>query len=271
MIPQCGFESAPLDLGTYALVKAVRDELAVGVMDVKFSVHKLQGSLSGGTFETSLCLFELATLQELSEAAKFDALSPIQGPEQPFRYPICKDEDLGILTSWINCTGDRSVVFRSWGLIDDGEFYGENFTWKEYRRVSNYASAFFLFILMNIAIIVPLFSPLRWLARKILHPGKGEALSSESRRNHHVEWRGVATADDGSETPRKAFVRVQSTIDPYSLTALCLVQVANSILFNDSTLAAELGGGILTPATVASPELFELLDRGGLRIETKIN
>jgi len=92
-----------------------------------------------------------------------------------------------------------------------------------------------------------------------------------SRRNHHVEWRGVATADDGSETPRKAFVRVQSTIDPYSLTALCLVQVANSILFNDSTLAAELGGGILTPATVASPELFELLDRGGLRIETKIN
>ena len=42
MIPQCGFESAPLDLGTYALVKAVRDELDVGVSDVTFAVHDLK-------------------------------------------------------------------------------------------------------------------------------------------------------------------------------------------------------------------------------------
>ena len=42
MIPQCGFESAPLDLGTYALVKAVRDELGVGVSDVTFAVHDLK-------------------------------------------------------------------------------------------------------------------------------------------------------------------------------------------------------------------------------------
>ncbi|KAF8248242.1 hypothetical protein K440DRAFT_583674 [Wilcoxina mikolae CBS 423.85] len=270
MIPQCGFESAPLDLGTFALVKAIRDELAMGVGDVKFSVHELKGAVSGGTLETSLCLFEHATLHELCEAAKFDALSPVKGPEQPFRYPICRDADLGILTSWIGSTGDRSIVFRSWGLIEEGKFYGEKFSWKEYRRVSNYVSAFSLFILMNIAIIVPLISPLRWLARKILHPGKGEGPSDESRRNHRVEWRGVATVDDDSDTPRKAFVRVQSTVDPYNLTALCMVQVANSILFNKSTLAAELGGGILTPATVASTELFELLERGGLMIETKI-
>jgi short subunit dehydrogenase-like uncharacterized protein len=80
----------------------------------------------------------------------------------------------------------------------------------------------------------------------------------------------VAIADEDSDTPRKAFVRVQSTIDAYSLTAMCMVQVANSILFNKNTLAAELGGGILTPATVASPEFFRLLDRAGLKIEAKI-
>ena len=63
---------------------------------------------------------------------------------------------------------------------------------------------------------------------------------------------------------------MQSTVDPYTLTALCMVQIANSILFNKSTFAAELGGGILTPATLASPELFRLLDRAGLKIEVKI-
>lgn len=91
-----------------------------------------------------------------------------------------------------------------------------------------------------------------------------------SRRNHRVEWRGVATADEDSDNPRKAFVRVQSTVDAYTLTALCMVQAANSILFNKNTLAAKLGGGILTPATLASPELFRLLDRAGLKIEAKI-
>jgi short subunit dehydrogenase-like uncharacterized protein len=90
------------------------------------------------------------------------------------------------------------------------------------------------------------------------------------RLNHSVEWRGVAIANEDSDTPRKAFVRVQSTIDPYTLTAMCMVQIANSILFNKNTLAARLGGGILTPATVASPELFRLLDRAGLKIEAKI-
>lgn len=42
IIPQCGFESAPLDLGTYALVKCIRDELGCGVSDVTFAVHDLK-------------------------------------------------------------------------------------------------------------------------------------------------------------------------------------------------------------------------------------
>lgn len=106
-------------------------------------------------------MFEHASLQELSEASKFDALSPVKGPEQPYRSPILRDENLGILTSWINNSGDRAIVFRSWGLFDGGKFYGESFSWKEYKRVSTYVSAIIVFALMNIIILVPLFAPLR--------------------------------------------------------------------------------------------------------------
>ena len=42
LIPQCGFDSAPVDLATLALVKVVRDELGVGVTDVTFSVHDIK-------------------------------------------------------------------------------------------------------------------------------------------------------------------------------------------------------------------------------------
>jgi len=110
-----------------------------------------------------MTLFEHATLQELHEASKFDALSPVKGPEQPFHYPIRNDEDLGLLTSWINNAGDRSVVFRSWGLLDDGEYYGQHFTWKEYMRVTSYVMAFIWMLLMKVAIVIPLIAPLRLL------------------------------------------------------------------------------------------------------------
>ena len=91
-----------------------------------------------------------------------------------------------------------------------------------------------------------------------------------TRRNHRIEWRGVALADDGQAVPRKAFVRVQSSMDAYTLTALCIVQVANSILFGKDTPAHKLGGGLLTPAMAASPEMFKLLDRAGFKFDAKL-
>jgi hypothetical protein len=109
-----------------------------------------------------MTVFEHATLQELHESSAFDALSPVKpGPEQPFRSPVIRDEHLGILTSWVNNTGDRSIVFRSWGLMDEGNYYGKDFTWKEYQRVSNWVSAIIWFIIMKVIVIVPLFAPLR--------------------------------------------------------------------------------------------------------------
>lgn len=249
--------------------------------------------------------FEHLTLQEIDQASAFDALSPIKGPEQPYRYPVHKDEDLGFLTTSISNLGDRAIVFRTWGLMDNGEYYGRKFTFKEYMKTANYFSGVFWFIVLNLLVILPFFTPLRylplidvdnttvltastrWFAKRFFHPGVGEGPSEElvsssphslfkltcmrrARRNYRAEWRGVAKADDGSATPRKAFVRVQSTADPYTLTAICMVQTANSILFSKDTLASKLGGGILTPATVASPELFKLLDRAGLKIEARI-
>jgi short subunit dehydrogenase-like uncharacterized protein len=63
---------------------------------------------------------------------------------------------------------------------------------------------------------------------------------------------------------------VNSALDGYTLAAMLMVHVAMSILFDKGTLAATLGGGILSPASVASPDLFRRLDRAGLKIDTKI-
>ncbi|KAI5776650.1 hypothetical protein EDC01DRAFT_624956 [Geopyxis carbonaria] len=271
LVPQCGgFESAPIDLGTYALVKTIRDELGEATGDVRFALHDVRGSVSHGTFETSMTVFDTATLQELHEATQPYALSPVKGIDQPTQYPMRRDPDLGILTSWANDTADRSQVFRSWGLIDGGAFYGRNFVWKEYMRVSNWISAVFWMIVLNLGVVLLILGPFRWIIRKMNRVAPGEGPSEESRRNHYVEWRGVAEVDDDSENPRKAHVNVRFDGDPYELTGRMMVVIAMAILFDPNTLARKLGGGLLTPACLATPQLFRELDRAGLKIETKL-
>jgi len=48
MIPQCGIESAPSDMITFALVSMIREKLSVPTQEVTVSVHELSGTPSGG-------------------------------------------------------------------------------------------------------------------------------------------------------------------------------------------------------------------------------
>lgn len=124
-------------------------------------MHHLLALVISSHSQTFLCAYENSSLQELMDSGKHDAISPIKGPEQPFRSPIIRDPDLGILTTWASAIGDRTIIFRSWGLMEGGKYYGEDFTWNEYMRVRNYFSAVFFFIVFNLAMILPLFGPFR--------------------------------------------------------------------------------------------------------------
>ena len=45
--------------------------------------------------------------------------------------------------------------------------------------------------------------------------------------------------------------------DPYVQTAIYMVTAALAILYDPDSLARKIGGGILTPATLATPRLFQ--------------
>jgi hypothetical protein len=72
-----------------------------------------------------------------------------------------KHPELGILTKWIPAVPDTTYVYRSWGLFEKGEYYGENFNFKEYCRVNSWISALFWFLLMCSLSVLPVFPPLR--------------------------------------------------------------------------------------------------------------
>jgi short subunit dehydrogenase-like uncharacterized protein len=100
----------------------------------------------------------------------------------------------------------------------------------------------------------------------------GEGATEEERRTHYIEWRGVAEADDDNEVPRKATLQMETGegIDLYSLTGLLLVQTALGLLYDENTLARKLGGGLLTPSTVVTPERIMELERNGFKITTAL-
>lgn len=120
--------------------------------------------------------------------------------------------DLGTVTTSIAALTDASTVERTWGLLSvtpsrKDEFYGPNFTWIEYYRVRNWLHGVAIhWGLMMGTFLLALFRPLRTLVGKFVHqPGQGPARSSI--RHESIEYRGIATPDNGSKGSQKAFCK----------------------------------------------------------------
>lgn len=88
-------------------------------------------------------------------------------------------------------------------------------------------------------------------------------------KNEYVEWRAIAHADvQDSNDPKRAYARMRWEGSMYLLTGVCLAEAAVTIA-RSKTFAHELGGGILTPATLGATYL-ERLQKAGLELEVKM-
>lgn len=87
-------------------------------------------------------------------------------------------------------------------------------------------------------------------------------------KGEYVEWRAVAHADTTDPNdPKRAFGRMRFEGSMYHLTGICLAEAAMTIT-RDKTLAHDIGGGIMTPATLGAPYL-ERLQKAGLKTEIR--
>jgi short subunit dehydrogenase-like uncharacterized protein len=54
------------------------------------------------------------------------------------------------------------------------------------------------------------------------------------------------------------------------LTGILLALTAMAILFDEDTVARKMGGGVLTPSTIATERYFKELEKAGVFVETKM-
>ncbi|KAF1990987.1 hypothetical protein K402DRAFT_389188 [Aulographum hederae CBS 113979] len=272
MIPECGIESAPPDLQAYILAKYVRKQLNVGITDTINSIFEISGSVSGGTLLTVLTIMDSYPLSTLAASMKPYALSPIPGPTLPSPFSLLSKiigvrsvPDLGMLTTSPTGSTDITIVNRSWGLLDGGNLYGHKFNFHEFFRVRNWFQGLLMHFSLSFGMLALMAPPVRWAVKKLVtQPGFGP--SEENSKNDFIHYKAIAKTD--SEPVRRAEATLKYHGGMYYLTGVLIAEAAMVILRGKSP-AHELGGGVLTPATLGE-EFVERLDKVGVNTSVRM-
>jgi short subunit dehydrogenase-like uncharacterized protein len=271
IIPCCGFDSVPSDLGALLLVEYARRTWGLGCSGIA-AYYTLRGGLNGGTVASYLN-------QRMSRGprrARDPFLLNPEGPP-PGRDPardrdprsVTYDEDIG---GWVGpfVMGpvNTRVVRRSAALSARWqEPYGPDFQYQEYasyRPPLARAKA----LLVTSAMGAFHWASGRALTRRLLTavlpaPGQGPSARTMARGRFRADFLGRTM--DGQMLRG----RLSDRGDPSNeVTARCVVESALALaLHADALPGGEGRGGVLTPATGIGGVLGDRLRRAGMIIE----
>ena len=274
IIPEIGVESAPSDMLAWALATLFREKLSVATKEVITSLHEVKGAPSGGTLATLLTILESYSPKGMARATKPWAMSPIPGPSSTKSTPITtrlfgvrRVSGLGVLTTSIMGSSNAAIVQRSWGLLEQGQYYGPKFQYREYMTVRNVFVGVFVHFALVLSAMALLLRPCRWLVKKSIY-AQGEGPTEENRKKEAFEWRAVATADTTSQNTKRAFGRFRYDGPAYYLAGLLLAEAAMVILRGEQTMKP-FSGGVLTPATLGQP-FIDRMKQSGVILEVTL-
>lgn len=247
IVPGCGFESVPPDLGVQFTVAQLPADVAI---DVRGYV-RASGRLSGGTIHTALDAIASRQRPRSSRSADTGAQRPVA--LLPRR--VHRASELG---AWgvPMPTLDAGVVLRSARVLDG---YGSAFRYGHYARVSRLPTAAAGAVGLGAFAAAASFAPTRALLRRTL-PSPGEGPPAEVRARSRFTLTFVATGGD-----QHVITRVTGGDPGYDATAIMLGEAVR-------TLAAEGGAasptaGVVTPAMALGAIYRQRLHTHGVRFE----
>jgi short subunit dehydrogenase-like uncharacterized protein len=270
IIPFCGFDSVPSDLGTYLVVRHIQEKLGVPCRAVK-AYFQLYGGLNGGTLASGFNLQASGQsalvrnpflLNPQGEYSKQE-IEQNRDPEEP-QY----DKDLGtwVAPFFMSAINTR-VVRRSCALYEQWqEAYGEDFSYQEYLKFDEpFAWVKAAGMTAGMALFTGALQqpPIRSLLTPVLpQPGSGPSEKVMSEGWFRCELLGIAM--DG----RKVHGLIRDQGDPGNrATVKFLCEAALSLALNQNALpGGPQRGGILTPATGLGDVLADRLRKAGMTI-----
>lgn len=286
IVPTCGFDSIPSDLGCFMVVDYMRTKLRQGVADVKagFSVG---GSASGGTLHTMMGLIDSGRARDMANPRHLcvpptdvdDAPDPraIVGPVR--NTVLAWDADfkkwqIPFLMAGVN----NAVVRRSAYLAAvagtpytrpttdaaaaSDEVDSVPFTYNETMSRSGFLRAFFIAGMMGVGVLLAMVSVCRRLAARFVLPAPGTGPSPAVRSRSFFRTKFVATSVGAA--PVKVIGEVSGGDPGYDETAKMVAEAGLCLAENRDELPGR-GGGILTPASAFGHTLIRRLTKANMQ------
>ncbi|KAI8972125.1 saccharopine dehydrogenase [Pilobolus umbonatus] len=265
IVPACGFDSVPSDLGAYMVTQYIQTQHHVNVSQVKMSVSHLRGGVSSGTV---LSMLEVLVDNKLKDQIDPYLLATKTGVDKAALPILYKDSDFD---SWqaafVMGAVNEKVVRRSWSIwTDRGKGYGSIFTYQETMGFNFFIGLVFTMLLYT---VIPAFALLLRIPGvyeyiKQLVPKFIPGPSRDKLKSGGYEFQFIGYPED---EPYDEHVKVMGIVrgfgDPgYNDTCRMVTESALCILKHLDELPGK-EGGILTPSTAFGHTLINRLSQGG--------
>ena len=263
IIPSCGFDSIPSDIGTFYAVRSLNRP--VKRVD---SFHSWKGEASGGTIETMFAMGDLDLGKEIRNPFLLNPEGSYTNEQKKLSSDVLKISKQKDLSAWsgpfIMAGANTRVVRRSEALLTERqESYGNNFVYQEHAFHKSLSKAIFSTMGLGLLGLI-LISPLRKIVRSFLRkPGEGPSL--EVQENGWFECKFLVESEDGEKFLYKMFGRG----DPgYKVTSKFAAECALSLLEDPQSLpGGGEYGGVLTSASGLGNVLIERLKNADVHFE----
>jgi len=269
IVPCCGFDSVPSDLGALLAARHVRETSGRGCGPVK-AFFAMAGGLNGGTLASLMAISEdPALLQQVRDPfllspSRPSTRSPLDA--DPVVPHFDRDARAWIAPFFMSPINTRvvrrsSALFAAWN-----EPYGEHFAYQEYLR---FGGRFGLPQALAVAAASALVTSalaratVRRAVRPLL-PKPGTGPSEAAMRDGWFRCDVVARGEDGTAV----CATIRDRGDPGNVaTTKFVCEAALALALEPVALPGNGRGGVLTPATAFGDVLVRRLSDAGMTLE----
>ncbi len=272
IIPCCGFDSVPSDLGAFLVAEAMWQQHREPCVSVK-ACHSMRGGLNGGTLASAFNMMESGQNKLMADPFLLNPEGTVPVNKRAHADPIVPHSDADF-DAWVGpfvmAVVNTRVVRRSAALLSAGgdKAYGADFHYQEYLRFGKgplaAAAAGGISVGMGVGMLAMQFRPGRMVG-KALAPKPGEGPSEASMDGGSFRCELVGKSASGKVVRG----RIAGPGDPGNRATTQFV--CESAIALATQLEALPGGarrgGVLTPASGLGMVLASRLMAAGMSVE----
>jgi short subunit dehydrogenase-like uncharacterized protein len=272
IVPGCGFDSVPSDLGAYLVAQALWREHGKPCVEIKAS-FTLRGGLNGGTFASLINIMESGQQNQFNDLFLLNPPGTAPADTRGSRDCIAPEHDPDFhawLGPFVMGPINSRVVRRSAALLQSvgDESFADEFCYREFMRLGRGPAALLGGAAYSIGVAAGQtamqLAPARALAKRFApKPGQGP---SEFAMNHGA-FRCELIGRTAAGHTQRGCIAAQG--DPGNrATTKFVCEAALALAVDEKRLpGGKTRGGILTPATALGNVLAQRLHAAGMRVE----